>query len=43
MVTHDPHSAKFASSIRFLDKGELLPDGQVPEDWSINVAARGNV
>ena len=43
MVTHDPHSAKFASSIRFLDKGELLPEGQVPEDWSINVAARGNV
>ena len=43
MVTHDPHSAKFASSIRFLDKGELLPEGAVPEDWNINVAARGNV
>jgi putative ABC transport system ATP-binding protein len=42
MVTHDPHSAKFASSIRFLDKGELLSEGQVPEDWSVNVAARGN-
>lgn len=42
MVTHDPHSAKFASSIRFLDKGELLPEGQVPEDWNINVAAREN-
>jgi len=42
MVTHDPHSAKFASSIRFLDKGELLPEGHVPEDWNVNLAARGN-
>src|SRR5215203_5467225 len=25
MVTHDPHAAKFASIIRYLDKGELLP------------------
>ncbi len=43
MVTHDPHSAKFASSMRFLDKGELLPEGHVPEDWNVNLAARGNV
>ena len=43
MVTHDPHSAKFASSVRFLDKGELLPEGHVPEDWNVNLAARGNV
>lgn len=42
MVTHDPHAAKFASSIRFLEKGELLPEGQAPEDWNVNVAARGN-
>lgn len=34
MVTHDPHAAKFASKIRFLDKGELLPEGSLPEDWS---------
>ena len=33
MVTHDPHAAHFASKIRYLDKGELLPEGEVPEDW----------
>ena len=42
MVTHDPHAARFATHVRYLDKGELLPDGQMPEDWGINVAARGN-
>ena len=35
MVTHDPHAARFASKIRYLDKGELLPEGQVPEDWAL--------
>jgi putative ABC transport system ATP-binding protein len=25
MVTHDPHAAKFATKIRHLEKGELLP------------------
>ncbi|HEY2382243.1 MAG TPA: ABC transporter ATP-binding protein [Terriglobia bacterium] len=30
MVTHDPHAAKFATTIRHLEKGELLPEGQVP-------------
>ena len=35
MVTHDPHSAKAASKIRYLDKGALLPEGQNPEDWEI--------
>src|ERR1017187_8116931 len=34
MVTHDPHAAKFASRIRHLEKGQLLPEGQVPEDWA---------
>jgi putative ABC transport system ATP-binding protein len=34
MVTHDPHSARFASKTRFLEKGELLPEGEVPRDWS---------
>ena len=34
MVTHDPHSAKHATKIRHLEKGELLPEGQVPEDWA---------
>jgi putative ABC transport system ATP-binding protein len=31
MVTHDPHAAKFASKIRYLEKGELLPEGTVPQ------------
>jgi len=34
MVTHDPHSAKWASKVRHLEKGMLLPEGQVPEDWA---------
>jgi putative ABC transport system ATP-binding protein len=34
MVTHDPHAAHFASRIRHLEKGELLPEGQVPADWT---------
>lgn len=32
MVTHDPHSAKSASIVRYLDKGELLPPGAKPAD-----------
>ena len=31
MVTHDPHAAKFASRIRHLEKGKLLPEGQLPD------------
>jgi putative ABC transport system ATP-binding protein len=38
MVTHDPHAARFASKVRHLEKGELLPEGKVPEDWSAPVA-----
>jgi putative ABC transport system ATP-binding protein len=34
LVTHDPHAASFASEVRHLEKGELLPEGQVPADWS---------
>jgi putative ABC transport system ATP-binding protein len=34
MVTHDPHAAHFASKIRYLEKGELLPEGLVPQDWA---------
>ena len=33
MVTHDPHAAKTARTVRYLEKGELLPPGQVPADW----------
>jgi len=35
MVTHDPHAAKTARTVRYLEKGELLPPGQVPEDWAM--------
>jgi putative ABC transport system ATP-binding protein len=34
MVTHDPHAAHFATKIRYLEKGELLGEGEVPEDWA---------
>ena len=42
MVTHDPHAASFATKVRHLEKGELLPEGQVPTDWTqgATVAAR---
>jgi putative ABC transport system ATP-binding protein len=35
MVTHDPHAAHFATKVRHLEKGRLLPEGQVPEDWKL--------
>jgi putative ABC transport system ATP-binding protein len=42
MVTHDPHAARFASRVRHLEKGELLPEGQVPQDWMLtSVATQG--
>ncbi len=31
MVTHDPHAARYASKIRYLEKGELLPEGTLPQ------------
>src|SRR5712692_10473154 len=31
MVTHDPHAARAATRIRHIEKGELLPEGRVPE------------
>jgi putative ABC transport system ATP-binding protein len=39
MVTHDPHAARFASKIRCLEKGQMLPEGQLPEDWAGTLAA----
>jgi putative ABC transport system ATP-binding protein len=33
MVTHDPHAAHFAAKFRYLEKAELLPEGQAPVDW----------
>ncbi|HEX8984656.1 MAG TPA: ABC transporter ATP-binding protein [Bryobacteraceae bacterium] len=41
MVTHDPHAAHAASKIRYLEKGALLEEGQVPEDWKMPEAGRG--
>ncbi len=35
MVTHDPHAARFASKIRHLEKGAMLPEGQAPGDWNL--------
>src|SRR6266496_2408969 len=32
MVTHDPHAAQFASTVRHLEKGELLPVGAISAD-----------
>lgn len=33
MVTHDPHAAHYAKTTRYLDKGLLLPESEVPQDW----------
>jgi putative ABC transport system ATP-binding protein len=42
MVTHDPHAARFATKVRYLEKGKLLSEGQVPEDWAGTITvARG--
>jgi putative ABC transport system ATP-binding protein len=38
LVTHDPHAAHYAKTIRYLEKGVLLPEGQVPQDWMDNSA-----
>ncbi|MEW6732045.1 MAG: ABC transporter ATP-binding protein, partial [Acidobacteriota bacterium] len=35
MVTHDPHAAKFATKVRYLEKGVLLPEGQSLDDWAV--------
>jgi putative ABC transport system ATP-binding protein len=40
MVTHDPHAAKFAKTIRHLEKGQLLPLGTLPADWAAALADR---
>jgi putative ABC transport system ATP-binding protein len=43
MVTHDPHAAKFANTIRHLEKGQLLPLGTLPADWASAMASRTEV
>jgi putative ABC transport system ATP-binding protein len=40
MVTHDPHAAHAASKIRYLDKAQLLPEGEIPEDWAMPAAQK---
>jgi putative ABC transport system ATP-binding protein len=40
LVTHDPHAASFATKVRHIEKGEMLPEGQVPADWAAPVAQR---
>jgi putative ABC transport system ATP-binding protein len=30
IVTHDPHAAQYAHKSRYLEKGDLLPEGQAP-------------
>lgn len=40
MVTHDPHAAKFAKTVRHLEKGKLLDIGELPADWSSAMALR---
>src|SRR3954453_23021156 len=41
MVTHDPHAAKFAKTVRHLEKGKLLEIGKLPADWASAIALRG--
>lgn len=40
LVTHDPHAAKFANTVRHLEKGQLLPIGTLPADWASAMATR---
>lgn len=40
MVTHDPHAAKFARTMRHLEKGKLLASGVLPADWASAIAVR---
>ena len=40
LVTHDPHAAKFAKTVRHLEKGQLLPPGTLPTDWASAMSVR---
>lgn len=40
VVTHDPHAARFAKTVRHLEKGKLLPVGALPADWVPALGAR---
>ncbi len=43
MVTHDPHAAKFAKTVRHLEKGRLLSPGMLPADWVPALSVRGDL
>jgi putative ABC transport system ATP-binding protein len=38
MVTHDAHAARHASIVRHLEKGVLLREGELPDEWSFDTA-----
>ncbi len=38
IVTHDPQAAKYARQTRYIEKGDMLPEGQFPEDWFTTTA-----
>ncbi len=40
LVTHDPHAARFAKTVRHLEKGRLLAPGTLPADWASTMALR---
>lgn len=40
MVTHDPHAARFAKTVRHLEKGKLLDEGTLPADWASSMLTR---
>src|SRR5579875_1485488 len=43
IVTHDPHAAKFAKTVRHLEKGRLLSPGMLPADWVPALSVRGDL
>jgi putative ABC transport system ATP-binding protein len=43
MVTHDPHAAAFAGDVRYLEKGQLLPEGEVPSNWTPTTSQESGV
>ncbi|MGH7140897.1 MAG: ABC transporter ATP-binding protein [Pirellulales bacterium] len=43
MVTHAPHAARFAKTVRHLEKGRLLSPEAVPADWAPTLGSRGDI
>ena len=40
MVTHDPHAARYAFKVRHLEKGVLLAEGTLPDEWAADPSDR---